>query len=67
VAGRLLGGFRHFRSHDGAEVVDAGQSFRRFDVPKSPAVAGFQPLRLGTYAVDGADRFAERERAVGAD
>ena len=43
-----------------------GQALRRFDVPEGPAVAGFEALRQRADAMDRTDRFAERDRAVGA-
>src|SRR5580692_1744593 len=57
----------HLRAHLRPKRVDHGQALRRLDVPEGPAVASFQPLRQSTDAMDRADSFAERERAVGAD
>src|SRR5580700_725935 len=61
-----LGRLRHLRAHDGAKVVDAGETLRRLDVPKGPAVAGFEPLRQRADAVDRADCVAKGNCAVGA-
>ena len=56
----------HLRPHARAQRVDDGRALRRLDVPEGPAVAGLETLRQRADPVDRADRFAERERAVGA-
>ena len=61
-----LGG-AHLRPHLRPQRVDYGEPLRGLDVPEGPAVAGFEALGESTDAVDRADRFAERERAVGAN
>ena len=56
----------HLRPHARAQGVDHGQTLRRLHVPKSPAVAGLEPLRQSADPVDRADRLAECNCAVGA-
>src|SRR6516225_4568118 len=57
----------HFRAHLRAQNVDQSESPRRFHVPIGPGVAGFQALRQRADAVNRTDRFAECQRAVGAN
>jgi hypothetical protein len=56
----------HLLAHLRAEGVDRRKALVGLDMPKSPAVAGFQPLCQSADAMDRADALAEGNRAVGA-
>src|ERR1700688_3115411 len=58
---------RHLGAQLGAQSVDQDEAGLGLDVPKSPAVAGFETLRQRPGAMDRPDRVAEPDRAGGAD
>src|ERR1700727_2366537 len=57
--------FAHRLAHDGAQVVDRGQSPLALDMPEGPAVAGGQALHQCPDLVDRADSGACGEGAIG--